>query len=125
MDPTWFTTPRILRRGRMSPHPPARGGVLPPAPREREGWAARTPRGAARGVGNAERLKARAAPDEKRIRVPVIAAVQLHDRVPLGRGARDPDGRHGRLGARGYEAEPLGGGIESAHTLSQLDLERV
>ncbi len=76
-------------------------------------------------VGHAERLEPRPSAYEKGIGVAVVATVELHDRVPLGRGARDADRGHGRLGPGHDEPQPLGGGVEAAHALGQRHLERV
>ena len=47
------------------------------------------------------------ADDQQVIRMPVIAARELHDEVAAGRGTRQTDGAHHRFGAGGDEAHLL------------------
>ena len=46
-------------------------------------------------AGNAQRCYARTSLDQERIGVSVIAAFKLDDVFTIGKGARQPDGRHG------------------------------
>ena len=79
-------------------------------------------RGHSRAVGRAERRGGRARLDEQGVDVAVIVAGHLDDLVAARDAARDPDGRHGRLGAGRDEPDLLDRRHGRGHGLGDLDL---
>ena len=60
----------------------------------------------AAGAGDGQRRDAGARLGEQRVDVAVVAAGELHDEVATGEAARQPDRRHGRLGAARRRSGP-------------------
>ena len=81
------------------------------------------PRPEPRARRHAERHRARSGLHQERIRVAVIAALELDDLVALGRRARDPDRAHRRFRSRADEAHALHRGHQRHDTLRQPSLE--
>ena len=75
-------------------------------------------------AGYAKRGHARAGLHQQRVGVAVVAAVELHDDLAPGSGARQPDGRHRRLGAGADEAHLLDGGKRLGHQRGQIGFGR-
>ncbi len=75
------------------------------------------------GAGHGERGEARPGRGQQRVDVAVVAAGELHDQVPPGEAAGQPDRGHGGLGARRHEPDPLDGG-PGHDLLGELDLGR-
>lgn len=72
--------------------------------------------GDARGVRQTEGGDAGAGRGEQRVDVPVVAPGELHHLGTAGETARQPDRRHGRLGAGGDESYLLNG-VDTVHDL--------
>ncbi len=60
---------------------------------------------------------------EQRVRVPVVAALELQDQVPPGASSGQPDRAHGRLGAARHEPDHLDRGHRGDDAFGELDLE--
>ncbi len=73
-------------------------------------------------VGQSQRGHARPRLHEKRVGVPMIAAIELEDPFASGRAASQPDGRHRRFGTAAYEPYALDRRHDGADQLCQLDL---
>ncbi len=74
-------------------------------------------------VGNSEGQRARASPDQQRIRMAVITAVKFHDHWTARCGAGDPQRRHARLGARTLQPHFLRDRYCGADPFGQFDLQ--
>mmetsp|Transcript_41301 Transcript_41301/g.100220 ORF Transcript_41301/g.100220 Transcript_41301/m.100220 type:complete len:396 (-) Transcript_41301:89-1276(-) len=79
--------------------------------------------GDARRVREAEGGHARAGGHEERVRVAVVAPIELDHLLPLGVRAHQPQHSHARLGARVGEADHLHGRDGLDHHLRQLVLQ--
>ena len=71
---------------------------------------------------DAEGGHARSRRHQQRVRVPVIAALELQDLAPAREAAGQAQRAHGGLGARGDEAHLLDGGQVAGDPLGHLDL---
>ena len=60
---------------------------------------------------------------EQRVGVSVVATLELHDGVPAGESAGEPDGAQRRLGAGAHHAHLVHRGHECAYALGHLRLE--
>ena len=79
----------------------------------------------ARAVGIAKRERAGPGLHEQRIRVAVVAAVELDDFVAPGESAREADGAHARFRARIAHANLLHARHERTNQLRHRDFERI
>ena len=77
----------------------------------------------ARRIAEAERRDAAPGLHEQAVAVAVVAAIELHDDIAAGRGTREPDRRHRRLGAGVHEAHALEP-RRLRHQLPEVDLAR-
>ena len=75
------------------------------------------------GLPMGERAAARL--DKQGIDMAVVAALELHDPLPPRETARQPDARHGRLGAAVHHAHFLDAGDPFANRLRHFDLIRI
>ncbi len=80
--------------------------------------------GDARAIRESERRHPAPRLDEKAVRVPVIAPLELEQGAPPRRGAGEPDRGHRRLGAGIHEPDPLERRHASAHVLGEFHLRR-
>jgi len=70
------------------------------------------------------RLPTRSAPCEQRVRVAVVAALELEDEIAAAHAACETHGAHHRLRPRGDEPDHLDARDQADDPLGELDLER-